>query len=509
MLYKIFLFFCFCFWSSLYNVCVAQEPKLILPLEHSSVFYSAIFSPDRNKIVATSWINKTPKILSPSSRNPFIILRGHTGITVTSEFSSDNKMIVTTSEDSTARVWDAETGTPLAVLRGHTKMVVFAEFSLDCKKIVSASDDGTAKIWGWDGMKWSLNMTVLKKSKVQAYSARFSPDGKKIVTGSADDTARIWDVATGNLVKKLIGHRKGINSVQFSPDGKKIITASFDNTAIIWDATSGKALVKLRGHTEPVYTALYSPDGKFITTASNDGTAKIWDGATGMLIGDITGHTDEVKSARYSVDGTRIITASYDHTIKVWDAVSTKCLYTFYAVDSTDYLVVDNESHYDGTEAARKLLYFTCGKDTIDLSQVKDQLWVPKLSERINNGETINAKSLNELDICGLTPEVKEVSRNPEEYYFTIKPRRGGLGDLNLSINGIIADTYQPERLTKNGDVYEFTITKKDFIPYLPEGQINKISLKAYTADNTISSREITISIDKTEKPALLPTCLR
>lgn len=478
-----------------------------MPLGHSSIFFSALFSPDGKKIAVSSVINNTPKILSPSSRNPFIILKGHTQVTVSSEFSPDSKKIVTTSMDSTAKIWDTETGALLGVLRGHTRGVVYADFSRDGKRIVTASDDGTAKVWEWDGMKWSTIMTVLKDSKVQAYSASFSLDGTKIVTGSADDTVRIWDVATGHLDRKLIGHRggrAGVMSVKYSPDGTKIVSAS-DRTAIIWNAKTGVPIKHLLGHTDFIYTAQFSWDGRQIITASNDGKAKVWDAVSGKLLRDITGHTDEVKSARFSVDGTRIITASYDHTIKVWDAVSTKCLYTFYAVDSTDYLVVDNESHYDGTEAARKLLYFTCGKDTIDLSQVKDQLWVPKLSERINNGETINAKSLNELDICGLTPEVKEVSRNPEEYYFTIKLRRGGLGDLNLSINGIIADTYQPERLTKNGDVYEFTITKKDFIPYLPEGQINKISLKAYTADNTISSREITISIDKTEKPAPPP----
>jgi hypothetical protein len=65
---------------------------------------------------------------------------------------------------------------------------------------------------------------------------------------------------------------------------------------------------------------------------------------------------------------------------------------------------VDKDNHYDGTERARKLLYFTCGTEPVSLEQVKDQLWVPHLAERINKGETINAKTLSELNICGLYP---------------------------------------------------------------------------------------------------------
>ena len=294
-------------------------------------------------------------------------------------------------------------------------------------------------------------------------------------------------------------------SVKYSPDGTKIISASFSGTVTIWNVESGKPMKQLTGHKEAVYTAQFSRDGRQVITASNDGTAKVWDAATGNLLRDITGHTDEVKSARFSPDGKRIITSSYDHTIKVWDPVSTKCLYTFYAVDSTDYLVVDKDSHYDGTEAARKLLYFTCGIDTIALSQVKDQLWVPKLSERINNGETINAKTLNEIEICGLTPLVEEVNDDTAGYHFTIRPRRGGLGNVSLSVNGVIADTRQPDTLNMKGGVYELRITKSEFIPFLPDGQINTIFIKAYTADNTISSREIKIIIDKTGKPAPPP----
>jgi len=97
-------------------------------------------------------------------------------------------------------------------------------------------------------------------------------------------------------------------------------------------------------------------------------------------------------------------------------------------VDNTDYLIVDSSNHYDGTEAARKMLYFTCGTEVIGLDQVKDQLWVPNLVERINKNETINAKTLDDLNICGLTPEVEDISIGAMEYNFKITPPTGWFG---------------------------------------------------------------------------------
>jgi len=374
----------------------------------------------------------------------------------------------------------------LKVLRGHLGSVGFSSFSPDGKKIVTSSEDHTGKIWD------AQNGTILVdlKGHLQAvYYVNFSPDGKKIVTASADRTAKIWDVQSGKLLANLTGHTKLITNASFSPDGKKIVTSSFDSTVKIWEAETGKLSADLKGHTDRVLCALFSPDGKKIVTGAMDFTAKIWDAASGTILKELKSHTMWVVSACFSPDSKKIITASRDNTAKIWDAGNGNLMYSFFAFDSSEYLIVDKYNHYDGTAAARKILYFTCGTEIVELDQVKDQLWVPNLAERINDGESINAKKLSDLNICNLTPEVEDISSKEGEYHFTIKARQGGLGETVVLVNGIEAKRYKPTALMMNGGNYELIIQKSELNFFLIPGKENPVMVKARTADNTISSR--------------------
>ena len=56
-----------------------------------------------------------------------------------------------------------------------------------------------------------------------------------ILTGSADLTARVWDVKSGEVVRQLVGHQNGVQSVGFSPDGRRIITGD-NQAAYLWYA---------------------------------------------------------------------------------------------------------------------------------------------------------------------------------------------------------------------------------------------------------------------------------
>src|SRR5258705_6869507 len=104
MPFKTIFSFWLCYFSSSFNICFAQQPKLILPIGHRNIVFSARFSPDGKKIVPASG-------------------------------------------DRTAKIWDAACGSLIADLKGHTNEVISAQFSRDGKKIVTTSGDGIAKIW--------------------------------------------------------------------------------------------------------------------------------------------------------------------------------------------------------------------------------------------------------------------------------------------------------------------------------------------------------------------------
>ena len=75
-------------------------------------------------------------------------------------------------------------------------------------------------------------------------------------------------------------------------------------------------------------------------------------------------------------------------------------MYKIFFIGNSDYLVIDKDYRFDGTIGARNLLYFTCGAKIIDSEEIKNQLWVPNLADKIMKGESISGKKLIDLNIC-------------------------------------------------------------------------------------------------------------
>jgi hypothetical protein len=328
----------------------------------------------------------------------------------------------------------------------------------------------------------------------------------KIVTASKDSTAKIWDVYNGNLIANLKEDNEELFYAIYSPDGLKIVTNSGNNFTI-WDSKTFKIIYKF---SSPFYSSEWkfdmNPDGSRLIASTIEGFFLIWDINSGKLISKFHDKENIIWDAKFSPDGNRVVTASEDGSAKIWDANTGDLLYSFIAVDSTDYLVYDKYYRFDGTEGARKMLYFTCGTEIIELDQIKDQLWVPGLAERIMKGETIEAKKLEDLDICNLIPQVEEqTSLNGQEYIFNILPQRGGIGKTILYVNGYPVKTYLANELIKTNTGYQLRIARSEVTSNFIAGQSNQVSVRSFIANNSIGSRGgrvIDSDLEKQKPPA-------
>ena len=231
-------------------------------------------------------------------------MKAHTSNVASASFSPDAKKILTSSYDSVAFVWNVSTGKLLFTLKGYESSTIYSAFSPDGKRMLTMPFSDTVKIW--DSETGFLVRSLADEEGIGFESACFSPDGKRVATSLEIITDegrysifKIWDVESGKLITTSTEANNGISDLQFSPDGTKVITATYNPTGQIWDAITGKPLMELKGHTGYLHTAEYSPDGKTIITASQDGTCKVWDAISGAL------------------------------------------KYTFFALDTSDYLVVD------------------------------------------------------------------------------------------------------------------------------------------------------------------------
>src|SRR5262249_53728027 len=81
---------------------------------------------------------------------------------------------------------------------------------------------------------------------------------------SYDNTVRVWDAATGQELRRLLGHTSGVRGVAFGPDSKRLATASEDQTVRLWDVESGKELHTYTGHKQMVTSVAFCPDNEHL-----------------------------------------------------------------------------------------------------------------------------------------------------------------------------------------------------------------------------------------------------
>jgi WD40 repeat protein len=106
----------------------------------------------------------------------------------------------------------------------------------------------------------------------------FSPDGAALLVSSGFGSPSIhrWDVATGEPVNTLEGHRSYVTDLQFTPDGNHLISSSTDQTIRLWDWPEGRATTVLRGHADEIDGLAVPRAGNTVASRCRDGSIFMW-----------------------------------------------------------------------------------------------------------------------------------------------------------------------------------------------------------------------------------------
>jgi serine/threonine protein kinase len=183
-------------------------------------------------------------------------------------------------------------------------------------QLISGGVDATIRVW--DVATGSiLRNLVGHTSYINALI--ISPNGKNLISAGADETIRIWNLETGQNTK-ILQDTSFVNTVVVSPDGKTLASGNADGTIRLWDFATGQELKTLIGHDSAVNSLVYSPDGKFLVSGSADSTVKLWNTKTGTVVHTLAGHTSYVNAVAVGPDGQTVMSASADNTVKVWDS---------------------------------------------------------------------------------------------------------------------------------------------------------------------------------------------
>jgi hypothetical protein len=169
-----------------------------------------------------------------------------------------------------------------------------------------------------------------------------SHDGRFALSGGVDGTVRYWDVGTGQQIRSITAHEKGVRYVVFSEDDKQALSCGEDKRACLWNLATGDLVREYTGHTATVWIALFTPDGKYVVTGAgkNDNNARLFARDTGELKKTFSNHTDAINSLAVSPDGTRLVTAGWDSTLRVWNMADATELHVFSETPKSNFSTV-------------------------------------------------------------------------------------------------------------------------------------------------------------------------
>jgi WD40 repeat protein len=185
--------------------------------------------------------------------------------------------------------------------------------------VATGSLDGTVKLWD---VASGNELATLKGHKSWVNSVAFTADGTLLATGSSDGTVKLWDVATRREQATLKVPTGEVRSVAFAPNGKVLAAGIRYGTVKVWDVVTRKELASIKGHASDVWTVAFAPDGKTLASGDGDwnqpGDVRLWDTARWGERAALK-HTGEVLCLAFTPDGKSLAAGSWDKTIKVWD----------------------------------------------------------------------------------------------------------------------------------------------------------------------------------------------
>eukprot|EP00960_Hanusia_phi_P002400 69585-Hanusia_phi.AAC.1 len=216
-------------------------------------------------------------------------------IVYTTSFRDDGKLLVAAGEERIVKVFDVESGGMLRMLKGHSKPVRTTERQKGRRG---------RRV---DGREEGLGLQVILHGRLHC------------ISGGDDAVVKYWDVATGEDVINLEGHRDHVRCVTTSPTSQDVlVSGSYDHTVKLWDCRKGSDVLTV-DHGQPVQAVLMLPGGGVMVTAGGN-VMKIWDVlAGGRILQAMANHSKPITCLAYDENGGRILSGSLDHHLKVYD----------------------------------------------------------------------------------------------------------------------------------------------------------------------------------------------
>src|SRR5262245_318132 len=182
--------------------------------------------------------------------------------------------------------------------------------------LASFDGGGTVRLFAVDS---GNVLRTLHAGNYTSHGLAFSPDGE-IVAASTGPTIYLWNPKTGELIRRLEGHKDWLLALTFSSDGKKLASHARDKMTKVWDVAGGKLVQEFEDYHDGSASLAFAPGDKTLASTGHNGTVHLWDWAKGKKTAEYAPNRRfSVAKVLFSPEGDLVITAGeQDGLIRYW-----------------------------------------------------------------------------------------------------------------------------------------------------------------------------------------------
>jgi WD40 repeat protein len=164
-------------------------------------------------------------------------------------YSPDSALLAWAAEDKTIHLVKARNGAEVRQFVESEKpnfrrldgvQLVFSPFG----DYLAVGDGEKVSIWDADSDAKVGSIRLPRgEGRIEAFA--LAPDGRLLATGQeSENVVRLWEVASGQVYRRLRGHRDTVLALTFSRNGATLVSGSRDHTALVWDVREAKRAEK-------------------------------------------------------------------------------------------------------------------------------------------------------------------------------------------------------------------------------------------------------------------------
>jgi WD40 repeat protein len=343
---------------------------------YSSTIQALAFAPKKDRLVLSALGDGRFKYWDLGTGREIQASQSENGFQGPVSFSPDGKTLFYLNKNGLPVLADATNGSTIRTFQTKSRA---AAMSPDGRFILTL-DQRSGILWdAHNGEK----RNILKGDDTFLTAVAFTPDSRFAVTGG-EGKIKIWDTASGRNVRDLDpGEPTGpFSSIAVSRNNRFVLAgALFDPKLFLWDLSSGELLRVLAGHRKGVLSVAFSPDGsRALSSGYLEKAVNLWDVASGKLLKTFSGHSSDATCVAFSPDGRYGLSGAYDGVVKIYDIVRQSTLGSKVHINEKDWVFYSGDGRFDGTPEGIRHLHFVRELETFPLEAFYENFYTPNLA---------------------------------------------------------------------------------------------------------------------------------